>query len=570
MKESRMERNFTIDMKWWEKVMYYLLFSIVYVVSLLPLRVLYVLSDAAYIILYHVVGYRLSLVRRSLRDSFPTKSDEELLTTERRFYHFFCDYIFETIKLASISKEEMRRRVKFTGLEHIYNGIDEGHNVALYLGHYCNWEWVTSVGLHLPEEALGCQVYHILENKVFNALMLTIRSNMGTESISMQNILRRIVTERRSGRKMVIGFISDQIPTFPNTHHSMRFLNHDNTLVITGTERISKTCNFVCVYFDISRKARGYYNVDIVPMNDKPHECADWELTEQYFHLLEKSIERDPSLWLWTHNRWKRDIEGWREWRVLYGKESVAAVNLDIPSTVDTSTRITVVTVAYNAKEALQTTMQSIHEQDYPNIEYIIIDGGSTDGTADMLSSYTGRLDRWVSEPDRGIYDAMNKGVHYATGDYCIFMNAGDTFMSPTTVSRVVRSGMSADVVYGFVMKDGKVKKALSPRNCHKMYYCHQCAFTRTQSLRDYPFDIRHSMSADFKQSKQLLLAGRTFRMLPYAIAVFDTSGISNRQRSKGLWDNITVICEVDTFIYKCRLLPRLFFTYLLCKLRGK
>lgn len=231
---------------------------------------------------------------------------------------------------------------------------------------------------------------------------------------------------------------------------------------------------------------------------------------------------------------------------------------------------ITVITVAYNAKDALEKTMKSVGEQDYGNIEYIVIDGGSTDGTAEMLSSYKGLLTRWVSEPDNGIYDAMNKGVKMATGDYCLFMNAGDTFASATTVGQVVHGGMTADVVYGHVVKNNMTKKALSPRNCHKMYYCHQSVFTRTSCLKEYPFDTAHTMSADFKQAKQLFLAGKTFQMVDLPISVFDTNGVSNRKRSNGLWDNIKVICETDNFVWKCRLLPRLFLTYSLCKLRGK
>lgn len=232
--------------------------------------------------------------------------------------------------------------------------------------------------------------------------------------------------------------------------------------------------------------------------------------------------------------------------------------------------KITVITVAYNAKEALRKTMQSIEEQDYTLLEYIIVDGGSADGTADMLKAYDGRLDKWVSEPDKGIYDAMNKGVNMASGDYCIFMNAGDCFAEPSAVSRAAGMFAGADVAYGDIMKNGKVKRSLSPRNCHKMYYCHQAAFTRTKCLKDTPFDIGHRFSADFKQAKQLYLAGKQFRQLDMVVADFDTSGISNVQRSKGLWDNIRVVQEVDSFAEKMRLLPRLLFTYWMCRLRGK
>ncbi len=232
--------------------------------------------------------------------------------------------------------------------------------------------------------------------------------------------------------------------------------------------------------------------------------------------------------------------------------------------------KVTVITVAFNACDALRKTMKSVDEQDYPNLEYIVVDGGSSDGTVSLLQSYTGKLDLWTSEPDKGIYDAMNKGVAMATGDYCIFMNAGDCFAGQSAVSSAVREFGNADVVYGDIMKNGILKKSLSPRNCHKMYYCHQAVFTRTSCLRDFPFDISHRFSADFKQSKQLFLAGKTFRQTDIPIAIFDTTGISNTQRSKGLRDNILVINEVDNLFAKARLLSHLLPTYWMCRLRGK
>ena len=233
--------------------------------------------------------------------------------------------------------------------------------------------------------------------------------------------------------------------------------------------------------------------------------------------------------------------------------------------------RITVVTVAFNAREALETTIRNVAGQDYANLEYIVIDGGSADGSLEVIERHAADITRWVSEPDRGIYDAMNKGVAMATGDYCIFMNAGDTFVAPDTVSTVV-SGMERgdDVVYGDIVKNGVLKTSLAPRNCHKMFYCHQSAFTSTACLLAFPFDTAHRYSADFKQAKQLILAGKRFRHLPVAVAHFDTHGVSNTQRSKGLWDNVKVVCETDRFADRCRFLPHLLLPWLVCKVRGK
>lgn len=193
--------------------------------------------------------------------------------------------------------------------------------------------------------------------------------------------------------------------------------------------------------------------------------------------------------------------------------------------------KITIITVTFNALENLQKTIKSVEAQDYQNLEYIVVDGGSKDGSKEFIESKKDSINKWVSEPDGGIYDAMNKGVKMASGEYCIFMNAGDTFVSSASISEVFAKESDADVIYGDIMKNGQLKKSLSPRNCHKMFYCHQAVFTRISCLKEYPFDVKHRYSADFKQAKQLFLAGKSFAYVDLAVADFDTGGVSNVSR---------------------------------------
>lgn len=233
--------------------------------------------------------------------------------------------------------------------------------------------------------------------------------------------------------------------------------------------------------------------------------------------------------------------------------------------------RISIVTVCYNNLSALQQTMHNVAEQQYDDMEYIVVDGQSDDGTPAYLENYPGKLDRWVSERDGGIYDAMNKGARMATGEWVIFMNAGDTFAAPDVLQRIFeQSRTEADVIYGDVVKGGRVKPAEAPHNSHRMFFCHQSVLVRRKLLLQYPFDTNHRMSADFKQMKTLYLAGYRFVQLPFAVACFDTTGVSNTSRSKGLWDNIKVIREVDSIKEQLRLLPKLWFVYIMCRIRGK
>jgi glycosyltransferase involved in cell wall biosynthesis len=231
---------------------------------------------------------------------------------------------------------------------------------------------------------------------------------------------------------------------------------------------------------------------------------------------------------------------------------------------------VTIITVCRNHAKGLERTIRSVESQSWQEKEYLVIDGASTDETLAVIKAHEASITKWVSEPDQGIYDAMNKGVQMAKGTWVIFMNAGDTFASEDTLQRVFGSPEEADVIYGDVVKGETIKKAETPRNAHRMFFCHQSAFVRTSCLKAFPFDIKHRMSADFKQIKQLYLSGKSFRQLDFPIANFDTQGVSNTNRSAGLYDNIQVIRETDSLMDQIKLLPRLYFTYLLCKMRGK
>lgn len=236
---------------------------------------------------------------------------------------------------------------------------------------------------------------------------------------------------------------------------------------------------------------------------------------------------------------------------------------------------ISVITVCYQAAEPLQKTILSVRQQYYQPLEFIVVDGGSTDGTRDIIARHQDIITRWVSEPDRGIYDAMNKGVSMATGEWVIFMNAGDTFAANDVLLRIFKTvglagGGSFSVLYGSVIKNGRVIEPHRFTNPHRMPFCHQSSLVRTSCLRELPFDINHRMSADLKFFKQLLLAGHQFQQVPFPIAIFDTTGVSNARRSAGLADNISVIREVDNWRDRLRLLPRLYFVYFMCRIKGK
>ena len=296
---------------------YYLLYSIVWLISLLPLKILYFVSDGIYLIAYHVVKYRRQVVRDNLSSAFPEKSAEELLKIEKDFYHFFADYIVETIKLCSISKKQIRKRMQFVGVEEMVKALQDKQKGFgfVYLAHYGNWEWITSLTLHIHDVDKGviaAQIYHPLRNKAFDRLFLKIRSRFDSESVGMKETLRYILRNRRDKKPTIMGFIADQGPKWNSIHHWTDFLHH-KTPVFIGTEQIGKKVDALIFYGHIERPKRGYYRCEISLMSDNAKEKPDYELTDMYFSMLENTIKKSPHLWLWSHKRWKRTYEEYQK-----------------------------------------------------------------------------------------------------------------------------------------------------------------------------------------------------------------------------------------------------------------
>lgn len=306
------------------RLVYLLVFGLLYLLSFLPLRALYVISDGFYCMVYFLVGYRRRLVRRHLADCFPEKDEAERRKIERGFYHWFCDYLVETIKLFSMSERQIRRRMVFEGHEAINADFSKGQSVGLYLGHYCNWEWITSLPLWTSPEGKCAQIYHPLENVWFDQLFLRLRERFGAKCIPMAETLRRLVGYRKEGQPIVLGYISDQIPFWNNIHHWLDFLHHD-TPVLTGAERLMRQLGESVYFADISRPRRGYYVCRFVKMADNASKTVEkgttdqWPLTDRYFQMLEECIRRQPECYLWTHNRWKRTHE---EYNIRLDKET--------------------------------------------------------------------------------------------------------------------------------------------------------------------------------------------------------------------------------------------------------
>lgn len=289
-------------------MMYHVLSFFLKLLAYIPFCVLYFLSDCLYYLLYYVVRYRRPIVRKNLTESFPGKDGNEIKRIEKTFYRFFTDQVLESCKMAAISPEEMRKRMKFTNIETANAVLREGKTIALYMGHYGNWEWVSTIPLCLEQGVDAVQIYHQLRNETMNKVILDNRGRFGAISVEMRKTARFINTQAAADRVGIIGFIADQSPKKKEARHFLSFLNHQAP-VLTGTEKIIKHYGFEAWFLDMKRVKRGYYEAELVRMHENPQSLPDFELTAVYFRLLEQMIQKCPELYLWTHNRFKHAIK---------------------------------------------------------------------------------------------------------------------------------------------------------------------------------------------------------------------------------------------------------------------
>lgn len=278
----------------------------------LPFAILYGISDVIFFILYYIVRYRRKVALNNIRNSFPDKTEKECKSICRQFFRNFADYFVETIKLAHISDEEMKKRMEFVGLEEVDKCFDEGRSIAVYFSHCGNWEWAPSITLnarHKPSDKIVyAQVYRPLKNKWFDSYFLKLRSRFGSVSFEKRLVFRDLLMLKKKGQLSITGFMSDQKPSAGDVTHVVKFLNQP-TAIITGTETIVRRLNLVAVYWDMEKIKRGHYRLTLRIITEDPASMPEFAITDAYARLLQTTIERNPSIWLWTHKRWKHKVE---------------------------------------------------------------------------------------------------------------------------------------------------------------------------------------------------------------------------------------------------------------------
>lgn len=271
-------------------------------ISRLPLVILYAISDVLFFVAYYVVRYRRDMVQKNLRNSFPEKSIDDRKQIEREFYKNLCDYAVEMLKLLTISKHELEKRMVFKNPEIPLHYQQNGQSILILSSHQFNWEWLVAAAcfnLPMPVDF----VYQAVNNEFFESISLACRTRFGAYAIRRDQVAREVVKRKKIVR--AIAMVADQYPGYDHDKkYSATFL-HQETIFFYGSNQVAMLTQYPVLYYKISKIKRGYYETTPVEIANPPYPPNSNQVIDKYIHTVEAVIRTNPNGWLWSHNRWK-------------------------------------------------------------------------------------------------------------------------------------------------------------------------------------------------------------------------------------------------------------------------
>jgi KDO2-lipid IV(A) lauroyltransferase len=296
---------------------YILTYSLVWMLHLLPERILYLLSDIAFLLTYHVIGYRRKVVFDNLEKAFPEYGREEIRPIARKFYHHLCDIMLEQAVFHFYSEEKALDRMKYRNTELLNEYHRKGKHVMAVVGHYGNWEYLSSMCLAMDHPFLG--IYKPLRNKYFDRMVIRNRTRFGAYVTAMEKVARRLIEFNQRKEPVLTVFLGDQRPILQHVQYWTKFMGRDTPMYL-GTEKLARKLDAVVVFLKINKPRRGRYEVDIELICDNPRELEPYEITERHVRMLEDQIREEPAYWLWSHRRWKHSYEEFMERKEATGQ----------------------------------------------------------------------------------------------------------------------------------------------------------------------------------------------------------------------------------------------------------
>ena len=283
-------------------IIFILVYPIIWLISILPFRLLYIFSDCVCFLVYNVFGYRKKVVRENIAMALPNLSEQERFNIEKKFYHHLCDMFLEMIKTMSISQKEMENRFVFTNLDLYLDLEKKGKSIALLCAHYASYEWAVSMNYHITFTGYG--VYKKISNKYFDRLIKKIRGRFKAPLITTRETIPTIDRNNKTNNLSVYGLASDQSPQASKAYHWAPFMGIE-TPVHTGAEMLAKRFDMNIIFLKNKKIKRGYYQATFELMADNPKEVPNYGISDDFLRRVEKQIYEAPEFYLWTHKRWK-------------------------------------------------------------------------------------------------------------------------------------------------------------------------------------------------------------------------------------------------------------------------
>lgn len=283
-------------------LLYILLYPILFLISILPFRLLYIFSDCVYILVYRIIGYRKKTVRENLALALPHLSEKERLLIEKKSYKHLCDMFLEMIKTMTISVKEIEKRFVLKNVDYYLEMEKQGKSIALMCGHYASYEWSISINSRITFE--GFAIYKRINNKYFDDLVKKIRSRFKAYLITTKETVPTIEENNEKGIKGLYGFASDQSPQVKQKTYWSKFMGIE-VPVYTGAEMLAKKFDMNIMFMKIKKVKRGFYEMEFELLTDDAKSVPDFEITETFLRKVEQQILEAPEFYLWTHKRWK-------------------------------------------------------------------------------------------------------------------------------------------------------------------------------------------------------------------------------------------------------------------------
>ncbi|HZI52641.1 MAG TPA: lipid A biosynthesis acyltransferase [Chitinophagaceae bacterium] len=288
--------------------MYYIVYGFLWLLSIFPLRILYVLSDCFYGLAFYIIKYRRDVVMNNLRIAFPEKTEKERKVIAKKFYHNLIDMFVETIKMISVSERVLEKR--FTANWDLVNNIyPTGKSVQVHVGHNFNWEWGNIMMTKKTVYKL-LAVYMPMSSKIMERLFYKLRTRNGAVFLKATHMKEEFIPYRNT--QYLLGLVADQNPGHPGNAWWINFFGRP-TPFLKGPAKAAITNDTAVVFAFVHKPRRGHYEATFSLATEDPGSLTEAELTQKFAAYLEDVIRQYPEMWLWSHRRWK-----W-EWKPEYG-----------------------------------------------------------------------------------------------------------------------------------------------------------------------------------------------------------------------------------------------------------